>query len=98
MAVDELFDNQRTPRIASADALSPPQEVELLQPGDSHSSDALHRLRRCPDLGPSFSGLESRAPERWMSGLSRTPGKRVGVNSPPRVRIPLSPPGISPER
>ena len=27
-----------------------------------------------------------------MSGLSRTPGKRVGVNSPPRVRILLSPP------
>ncbi len=27
-----------------------------------------------------------------MSGLSRTPGKRVWVNSPPRVRIPLSPP------
>ena len=29
-----------------------------------------------------------------MSGLSRTPGKRVGVNSPPRVRIPLSPPVV----
>jgi predicted DNA-binding transcriptional regulator AlpA len=28
-----------------------------------------------------------------MSGLSRTPGKRVRVNSPPRVRIPPSPPG-----
>ncbi len=27
-----------------------------------------------------------------MSGLSRTPGKRVGVNSPPRVRIPPLPP------
>jgi endonuclease III len=27
-----------------------------------------------------------------MSGLSRTPGKRVGANYPPRVRIPLSPP------
>ena len=27
-----------------------------------------------------------------MSGLSRTPGKRVRVNSPPRVRIPPSPP------
>gem|GEM_PF-5049413 len=27
-----------------------------------------------------------------MSGLSRTPGKRVWVNSPPRVRIPLPPP------
>ena len=27
-----------------------------------------------------------------MSGLSRTPGKRVGANNPPRVRIPLSPP------
>jgi hypothetical protein len=30
-----------------------------------------------------------------MSGLSRTPGKRVGVHSPPRVRIPLSPPNAS---
>ena len=29
-----------------------------------------------------------------MSGLSRTPGKRVWVNSPPRVRIPPSPPRI----
>jgi hypothetical protein len=29
-----------------------------------------------------------------MSGLSRTPGKRVRVNSPPRVRIPPSPPVI----
>ena len=27
-----------------------------------------------------------------MSGLSRTPGKRVRANNPPRVRIPLSPP------
>ena len=27
-----------------------------------------------------------------MSGLSRTPGKRVGANNPPRVRIPPSPP------
>ena len=31
-----------------------------------------------------------------MSGLSRTPGKRVGVNSPPRVRIPLPPPETDP--
>lgn len=31
-----------------------------------------------------------------MSGLSRTPGKRVGVYSPPRVRIPLPPPGAHP--
>lgn len=31
-----------------------------------------------------------------MSGLSRTPGKRVWVNSPPRVRIPPSPPDINP--
>ncbi len=30
-----------------------------------------------------------------MSGLSRTPGKRVWVNSPPRVRIPLAPPLIN---
>ncbi|VWX63272.1 hypothetical protein VARIO8X_90141 [Burkholderiales bacterium 8X] len=36
--------------------------------------------------------LESVASERWMSGLSRTPGKRVRVNSPPRVRIPPAPP------
>ena len=33
-----------------------------------------------------------------MSGLSRTPGKRVRVNSPPRVRIPLSPPVTQYER
>ena len=30
-----------------------------------------------------------------MSGLSRTPGKRVGAKHPPRVRIPPSPPGHS---
>jgi hypothetical protein len=30
-----------------------------------------------------------------MSGLSRTPGKRVWVNSPPRVRIPLPPPAVA---
>ena len=40
------------------------------------------------------STLEFQLPERWMSGLSRTPGKRVWVNSPPRVRIPPSPPYI----
>ena len=33
-----------------------------------------------------------------MSGLSRTPGKRVWVNSPPRVRIPPSPPVSQPFR
>jgi hypothetical protein len=32
--------------------------------------------------------------ERWMSGLSRTPGKRVWDNIPTGVRIPLSPPSI----
>jgi hypothetical protein len=31
-----------------------------------------------------------------MSGLSRTPGKRVWVNSPPRVRIPPAPPKTKP--
>ena len=29
-----------------------------------------------------------------MSGLSRTPGKRVGTKHPPRVRIPPSPPNL----
>lgn len=32
-----------------------------------------------------------------MSGLSRTPGKRVWVHSPPRVRIPPVPPQRSPK-
>ena len=32
-----------------------------------------------------------------MSGLSRTPGKRVWVHSPPRVRIPPVPPKIQPQ-
>ena len=40
----------------------------------------------------SASLLKSTGSERWMSGLSRTPGKRVRVNSPSGVRIPLSPP------
>ncbi len=31
-----------------------------------------------------------------MSGLSRTPGKRVWVHSPPRVRIPPVPPNKKP--
>ena len=33
-----------------------------------------------------------------MSGLSRTPGKRVGANNPPRVRIPILPPSGVPDR
>ena len=33
-----------------------------------------------------------------MSGLSRTPGKRVQVHSLPRVRIPLSPPEHMPRK
>ncbi len=32
-----------------------------------------------------------------MSGLSRTPGKRVWVHSPPRVRIPPFPPESNPK-
>ena len=31
-------------------------------------------------------------PERWLSGLKRTPGKREWAYTPPGVRIPLSPP------
>lgn len=45
-----------------------------------------------PPSKPVFQLLQSKASERWMSGLSRTPGKRVWVNSPPRVRIPPAPP------
>ena len=33
-----------------------------------------------------------------MSGLSRTPGKRVWDNIPPRVRIPPSPPELKENR
>jgi uncharacterized protein (DUF2237 family) len=41
-----------------------------------------------PPLQPKARIAGLRNAEGWMSGLSRTPGKRVGVNSPPRVRIP----------
>jgi hypothetical protein len=37
-------------------------------------------------------GYSARPSERWMSGLSRTPGKRVWDNIPTGVRIPPSPP------
>ena len=30
--------------------------------------------------------------ERWLSGLKRTPGEREWANTPPWVRIPVSPP------
>ena len=36
----------------------------------------------------------ARPSERWMSGLSRTPGKRVWDNIPTGVRIPPSPPNF----
>ena len=50
-----------------------------------------------PGTAKNFVVLKSSARmrallERWMSGLSRTPGKRVWDNIPPRVRIPPSPP------
>jgi hypothetical protein len=46
----------------------------------------------------SGSAIIADFPERWMSGLSRTPGKRVWVNSPSGVRIPLSPPEYYPKQ
>src|SRR5690606_15562204 len=45
---------------------------------------------------PEASAVYSAPSEGWMSGLSRTPGKRVGVNSPSGVRIPLPPPVAQP--
>ena len=57
----------------------------------------LHGLTTCTRIARGlrkavFPLLQWQASERWMSGLSRTPGKRVWVNSPPRVRIPPAPP------
>ena len=40
--------------------------------------------------------FQARTLERCPSGRRGTPGKRVCVNSAPRVRIPLSPPGWRP--
>ena len=36
--------------------------------------------------------IEAHWPERWLSGLKRTPGEREWANTPPWVRIPVSPP------
>ena len=47
---------------------------------------------RLSERGLARSAKIRRPPERWMSGLSRTPGKRVRAKHPPRVRIPPSPP------
>ena len=57
-------------------------------------ADEARRASSRPTLGSSGARtrLRSPPPERWMSGLSRTPGKRVGAKHPPRVRIPPSPP------
>jgi hypothetical protein len=42
--------------------------------------------------------LSSNWPERWLSGLKRTPGEREWANTPPWVRIPVSPPDFKRHR
>jgi hypothetical protein len=45
--------------------------------------------------GKGFYGIllcNAEVMESWLSGLRRTTGNRVRVNSPPRVQIPDSPP------
>src|SRR2546427_5972890 len=51
---------------------------------------ALQTKKRCRN--GSGSAHLARQAERWLSGLKRTPGKREWVNTPPGVRISLSPP------
>src|SRR6185369_4057759 len=52
---------------------------------------------RIPPSPPAPDCRNPRVPsmERWPSGLRRTLGKRVYVNSVPWVRIPLSPPAAT---
>src|SRR5690606_23016655 len=59
------------------------------RPGETARSETCtpHGFR-CAPLRPGCAA----SAERWMSGLSRTPGKRVWDNIPTRVRIPPSPP------
>src|SRR6478735_8515809 len=48
---------------------------------------------RCVEFAlPEFEDSRIRDTVRWPSGLRRTPGKCVYVNSVPRVQIPVSPP------
>ena len=67
------------------------------------SDTAMTLRKKSGEVGRCFHGASGlgfrmlsarirRLAERWMSGLSRTPGKRVWDNIPTRVRIPLSPP------
>src|SRR6185503_11707958 len=50
------------------------------------------QLAKSEVAGPATRRSRMAVQERWPSGLRRTLGKRVYVNSVPWVRIPLSPP------
>ena len=69
---------------------------KMVQQLGAFSAEVTRVAREVGSPQPCESGRAAatmaHSPERWMSGLSRTPGKRVRVNSPPRVRIPPSPP------
>src|SRR5882762_6027298 len=56
------------------------------------------RASRAQCRPSKLSYKRSQGAERWPSGRRRTPAKGVRVISPSRVRIPLSPPGLSPVR
>src|SRR6185436_11002524 len=61
----------------------------------AHESLTGRRSIESPPQGGLFYFARARIStlaERWPSGLRRTLGKRVNVNSVSRVRIPLSPP------
>ena len=59
---------------------------------DAGAAAGLSRASPPRRVGSATPRLRLPPPERWMSGLSRTPGKRVRAKHPPRVRIPPSPP------
>ena len=81
----------------------PPCKNRNRHPDDQTSRPCPNIRRSCSTRGPGLVSerLESAVPERWMSGLSRTPGKRVRVNAlrgfeSPSLRQFLTPASTSP--
>src|SRR5262249_41260309 len=78
-----------------------PREVGPPRPAQTHRISNMMRPPprpgACRDVkattrAGAWATIAGFTQEGWMSGLSRTPGKRVWANNPPRVRIPPPPP------
>src|ERR1022692_1135818 len=79
----------------------PARPVLFFQAEDGIRDSKVTGVQTCalPILLRTFGGFPTVGvhwPERWLSGLRHTPGKRAWAYTPPWVQIPVSPPISNP--